>query len=135
MSEYMKARDEDGSGFLIETDDGTDFRIETVESPKPEAVKYFWMISADFSRELPHPVREYHEHGYTIKTHDTGMGFRGDVYTAKPGETVTRMGLLCLAIRELVASQNKSREASGKSGVFTDSNVIVKAFDCGRNEL
>lgn len=97
--------------------------------------KYFWVISAEFVKNLDEPVREYHEHSYTIRTQETGNGFMGDVYEASEGERVTRIGLLNYAIGELLKSQNKARRAAGKAVMFDTSNVLVRFFDCGNNEL
>jgi hypothetical protein len=124
MSEYMSPKAEDGSGFLIETPD-----------PKPATVRYFWMISADFIKKLDEPVREYFADGYQIKNVETGQGFMADTIEFPADETVTRMGLLNYAIRRLVESQNDRRAQAGMRIMYDESNVILRAFECGRNEL
>jgi hypothetical protein len=124
MSEYMKPRHEDGTGFLIETPD-----------PKPATVRYFWMLSADFVKPLDEPVREYSEHGYTIKNVESGQGFMADTIEMPADASVTRMGLLVHAMKELLDAQNEGRRAQGKRIMFDESHIIAKSFDCGRNEL
>jgi hypothetical protein len=124
MSEYMSPKQEDGSGFLIEAPD-----------PKPATVTYFWMISADFIKKLDEPVREYFEDGYQIKNAETGQGFMADTIEFPADETLTRMGLLNYAISRLVESQNDRRAQAGMRIMYDESNVILRAFECGRNEL
>lgn len=140
MSEYMKAKTEDGTGFLIETVDVekneyTPFQHEAPATIEPARVKYFWMLSADFLKALDEPIREYHDNGYTLKYTESGQGFMADTIEVSAETTVTRMGLLVVAIETVLKAQNERRRAAGKRLMFDESNVIVKSFDCGRNEL
>lgn len=100
-----------------------------------ETVRYFYWISGDFSRKLAEPKREYFDGGYRIDEYETGTGFLGETVELSANEVVTRIGLMNYAMARLINSQNEGRAQRGCSIMFDKSDLHVKAFDCGRNEL
>lgn len=108
----------------------------TGQTETPEnKIQWFYWISADFTQKRDQPKREYFENGYREITHETGVGFMGRTIELPADESVTRIGFLNYAIDQILETQNESRRARGETIMFDRSSVMVKAFDCGRNEL
>lgn len=97
--------------------------------------EWFFWISADFTKKRDQPKREYFENGYREITHETGTGFIGRTLELAADDVPTRMGFLNYAIDQILEAQNEGRRARGETIMFDRADVMVKAFECGRNKL
>lgn len=99
-------------------------------------VRYFFAISVEFTKTLDEPKKTYFDGGYRIQDTETGQGFLAEtVELPADDKSATRIGFLNYAIERALNAQNKMRTQQGCTVMFDHSNVIVKWFDCGRNEI
>lgn len=104
-----------------------------------ETVRYFYFITTRFSRKLPSPIEtiKHFDGGFSRQVIEfaTNESFNAGTFDLPASEKVTKFGLLTKAMEVALDNANKDRRANDETLLFRSQDMLVTAFDAGRDAL
>lgn len=104
-----------------------------------ETVLYFYFIAARFSRKLPSPIEtiKHFDGGFSRQVIEfaTNENFNAGTFALPATEIVGKFDLLTKAMEIALDNANRDRRDSGETFLFRAQDMLVTAFDAGKNAL